>query len=176
VSIPDWSDSFEGEEWEVLVLADKFIPGTVKVEADVPDPRDKTKGRGAKRAKTADDGDHLVEFKVTTTLTTKEEASDFFDNIAPLLRKANKDGSRDPLTIGHPLAYLWNVSAVTIGKISTPSPDSLNGWVISFEMTEWVPAAKVAKPAKPEPQSDSSGVSNPPPTLAERALGNSGLG
>lgn len=176
MSIPDWSDSFEGEEWEVLVLADKFVPGVVLVDANVPDPRDKTKGRGAKRAKTADDGDHLVELVAKVTLTTVEEARDFFDNIAPLLRKANKDGSRDPLKISHPMAYFWNISAVTIGKISTPSPDSLNGWVITFEMTEWVPEAKVAKPAKPEPQGDSGDISNPPPTLAERALGNSGLG
>lgn len=173
MTFPDWSGEVEGQIWDTLLLADKVVPGVPTLEAKSPDPRDKQKGRGAKKAKTGHDGDPLVEFRAKTTLTTAEEATDFFENILPLLRKANKNGSAGPVTIGHPLAQFWNVASVTIGEIDTPSPDSATGWVVSWEMTEWVAEAKVAKAPKEEPEGTGGDyVSNPPPTLAERALKN----
>lgn len=174
MSVSDWSDENEGNDWDTLFLGDKVVPGVVSVRAKCPDPRDKKKGKGSKRATTGDDGEHNIEFDVTVTLS-HEEAKDFQKDILPLIRKANKNSARDPLFVGHPLAYFWGVSNVTIGEVDTPSPNSMDDWVISFQMTEWTPEAKEVKPPKDEPVGTNNPgfVSNPPPTLAEQALSNS---
>lgn len=174
MSVSNWASQTEGSDWDTLFLGDKVVPGVVSVSARVPDPRDKKKGKGAKRASTGDDGEHLIEFDVTVTLAP-EEVPEFQRDIMPMLRNANAATSRRPLPVGHPQAYFWNVANVTIGEIGTPSPSSLGDWVISWGMSEWVPAPKKVKQAPQEPnkRTGSAAISNPPPTLAEQALSNS---
>jgi hypothetical protein len=175
VSSIDWTQA-AGEDgrtqWDILILNNEIVPGVARVDAKVKDGRDKQKAKGSKRTRTKQNGSPGVSFRVSVELWPGE-ADDFRDRILPMLYKANVDGVGVPLLITHPQAAFYEVQAITIGDISTPSPKSGGTLIVSFEADEYMgkPAA-IKEPAPTAPaDAGNSPLSNPPPTIAEQIQG-----
>src|SRR5690606_28978942 len=84
-----------------------------------------------------------------------------------------KSAEPGAVSIEHPAAAFWGVAEVTIGSIKLPPPQSGGTLTLSLEADEFVEEPAAVKNVAPEPQSDGGQPATPPPTLAERALGNS---
>ena|GEM_PF-5428286 len=162
----DWT---QGDDWDTLYLGGEVVPGVATVSARAKDGRDQQKSRGSRGKRTRQDGSPGVAFKVTVEMLPGE-ADDFRERILPILYKRSVGGVGDPLSIAHPQAAIFGITAVTVGDIDSPPPKSGGTWRVSWDMDDWVPEPKEAKKpaAIPGPVTAPPGV-QPPLTLQELA-------
>lgn len=141
--VPDWN---HGLAWNTVKLGGVVCPGVVTVECDVPSALDIKKAKGSKKATITDTGDPLIEFDLQVVMTTKEQVTEFFAKVWPILRPRTKSGGREPLAIEHPMAALLQVSAVVVGQVKPHPPKSMDGFIIDIKATEWTDAPTKVKP------------------------------
>ncbi len=141
------SGESQNNDWDVVILAGQELPGYAKVDVVLPTGLDVQKARGAKGATIRDTGDNPAKVKIRTALEDREEL-DALQAMVPLLRPRGKTSARDPLTIVHPNANFWGITAICIEEVSSPHPTALGGWEIVIDAIEWLPPAKVKSQAK----------------------------
>ena len=169
MGVPNWN---RVEDWDVLFLGGKRVPGIAYVNVKLGSGLDIKKPKGGKKATITDEGAPPSELDVTIKLEP-EEMTDF-QSFIPKLRPRAKSGAREPLEIGHPQAALWGINVVTVGDIDAPQPESGGFYSVSFKATEWAPAPVKVKP-KPKPKPDDAGDWNVQPLIDElRPGGQSG--
>jgi hypothetical protein len=166
MTVPSFSTA---TQWHKLKLDGVTIPGVAKVDADLDDMRDKQKAAGGNKTRTRNKGSKGVKLKVEIALADDQEASEFEQIAVPILRKRSNAAAPDPHIIVHPMAAFWGIDKVTVGKISSPSPNSKDGMKISFELDEWAPEPKEARQPTEKPKPEPTTPTTPPPTLAELA-------
>lgn len=146
--VADWT---KAEDWDVLFLGGKRMPGIAKVTLSLPSGLDVQKPKGGKAARISDDGTPPAELSIELTLQPHEMEA--FRAVHPILRPRAKSGAREPIEIAHPQAALWGVNVVTVGPIESEPPESGGVYTCSFTAYEWVPAPVKVKPKKnPKPK------------------------
>lgn len=150
MSIPDWMTS---EDWDVLYLAGKRMPGVAHVSASMASGIDTKKPRGGKKARQRDIGAPPAKLKCELELTS-DELDAFERDCVPLLRPRNVFAPRDPIDISHPQARLWGINVVICGEIDSPHPNSGGTMTVSFTVEEWAPDATDVKKGADKPKDD----------------------
>jgi hypothetical protein len=167
--VADWTRT---EDWEVLLLANRRMPGVAHVEINFPSGLDIQKPKGAKKAKIKDMGTPPAELNIELELLPEDLAD--LDGVISLLRPRSVFGPRDPLAISHPNARLWGINVVTIGEIRSPQPGPGGTLVLKFTAIQYAAPTKLKK-AKEKPKTDDpSGWDVPPLVDALRPGGMSG--
>lgn len=148
MTVPSWSTT---DQWDTLMLGGQLIPGVARLDINMGSGLDVQKPTRGKNASIADDGTPPAELTITVTLADADEATRFSSAIL-LLRPTAKSASLDPLEIVHPLAQMWDISAVSIGSISSPSPTSGGSLVVTIRAVQWAPAPTPARKPAPTPK------------------------
>ena len=148
---PDWVTT---EDWDALYLGDVRMPGTARVEVDMPSGVDIKKPKGGRRARVRDTGSPPAKLDIELILMPSDMPA--FERYLPILRPRAIDGVMDPISIAHPNARLWGINVVLVDSISSPMPTT-GGWLkIRIKAVEWVPEPKAVKKPKtaPKPPAD----------------------
>jgi hypothetical protein len=144
------SGESQNDDWDVVLLGGRFLPGFCTVDISLPSGLDVQKPKGANGATIRDEGSPPAELTIKTSIEEREEL-DALQAMVPILRPRAKDGARDPLSIVHPNANFWGITAVVIEEISSPQPTAMGGWIVTIKALEWFPAPKKAKDQKKSP-------------------------
>jgi hypothetical protein len=145
--VPSWTSA---EDWEVLFLGGRRMPGVARVEIQLPSGLEVHKPRGGKKARIKDIGVPPAEIEVELELLPEEMPG--LERVIDLLRPRAANGARKPLEIGHPNARLWGIHIIKIRNVGSPQPGPGGSYKLKFAAYEHVDAPKkVKKPAdKPE--------------------------
>jgi hypothetical protein len=148
VPVSSW---IETEDWEILFLGGKRMPGVAHVVIKLPSGLDVQKARGKKKARVKDVGLPPAEVSITLELLPGEEMA-ALERVINTLRPRGASIARPTLKIIHPNARLWGVSTVKIGEIGSPQPGPGGSYTVSINAIEHVEnPTKIKKPAaKPE--------------------------
>lgn len=148
------------EDWEVLILGEKRMPGVARVEVTIASGLDVQKPKGAKRAKIRDTGTPPASLSIELEFNADELAQ--LEDAIGLLRPRSASGPRQPLAITHPQARLWGIAVVVVGSIGAPQPRAGGSYVLRFDATEWAPEPKKVKKADAKPHGDFDAVTGRP--------------
>lgn len=143
---PSWVTT---EDWEVLYLGGKRMPGVARVEVSIASGLDIQKPKGAKRARIRDTGTPPAELQIELEFNADELPG--LDLAIGMLRPRAAFAPRSPLQISHPQARLWGVNNVVIGPVGAPQPSAGSSYRLKISSTEWVPETKKVKKASTKP-------------------------
>lgn len=151
--VPDWVLE---EDWEVLFLGGKRMPGVARVEISLPSGLEVHKPRGGKKARIKDIGVPPAEVEIELELLSYEMPE--LERVIDLLRPRAAGGARKPLEIGHPNARLWGINIVKIRNVGSPHPAPGGSFKLKFSAYEHTDTPKKVKApaAKPENEDPSN--------------------
>jgi hypothetical protein len=132
VPVSSW---IETEDWEILFLGGKRMPGVAHVVIKLPSGLDVQKARGKKKARVKDVGLPPAEVSITLELLPGEEMA-ALERVINTLRPRGASIARPTLKIIHPNARLWGVSTVKIGEIGSPQPGPGGSYTVSINAIE----------------------------------------
>jgi hypothetical protein len=150
--VADWVAT---EDWEVVFLGGKRMPGVANVEISLPSGLEVLKARGKKKARIRDGGSPPAEVNITLELLPAEMPD--LERVVDLLRPRSPKGAKLPLEITHPNARLWGVNVVKIKTIGSPTPGpggSFELKISALEHSETPTKVKKAKTTKPVNEDD----------------------
>jgi hypothetical protein len=150
MAIPDWTNT---EDWDVLYLGEKKCPGVATVSISMKSGIDTRKPRGGKKAAQKDVGAPPAQVDIELEMMPNE-LDEFSNEIVPLLRPKNVFAPRDPISIGHPQARIWNVNVVIGGEIKSPHPTTGGTIKVSFTVEEWAPQPTTVNKSADKPKDD----------------------
>lgn len=148
--VPDWNTT---EDWDILLLGDVAMPGTARVEVDMPSGVDVKKPKGGRRATVRDTGSPPAKLDIELTLMPADMP--LFERYLPILRPRASNGVMDPIAIAHPNARMWGINVVLVDSVSSPMPTTGGYLRIKIKAIEWVPVPKAVKKPKVQPKSES---------------------
>lgn len=143
------SNWVETEDWEVLFLGGKRMPGVATVEISLASGLEVQKARGKKKARVKDGGIPPADVSIELELLPEELPA--LERVIDLLRPRSTHGARRDLVIVHPNAKLWGVNRVKIKTIGSPQPGPGGSFTLKLTALEHTDTpTKVKKPsAKP---------------------------
>jgi hypothetical protein len=141
--------------WDVLILGGTRMPGIARVEIDAPTGIDKQKARSTKKARIVDSGIEAAVVSVELELDPSEFGE--LKTAMNILRPRGKTAPQRYLRIEHPLALVYSINQVMIGKIGTPQIGPGGNFFLHFEAIEHVPEPAKLKKAKPATSNDAAG-------------------
>lgn len=156
MSINGWET--DSDAWDSLLLDGTTLPGVWKVEPTISRVLDVKVRRGQDAAVIKDRGTEPTRFRIEGQVIDGEDQwqafAASFQKLAP-----RRGASRGAVTIIHPAAQLYGVTAVMIETVQ--GPEIRNGIAMFYlDALEWVPATKRKRP-KPNPTGDSTVVNDP---------------
>ncbi len=146
-SVPFWVlPQFSGGYWDDLWLGGVLLPGQWKVEVVKERSIEKKKQQGIDGNALQDKGYVGAVLKATGILWTAEQLEDF-ENAIPIFDPRTPGSARNPLDIYYPAAHLLSVFSVYVRKITI---QQLSKQILTtvWDLEEWFPAVKPAKPSK----------------------------
>lgn len=147
--IPDWT---KDDGYDTLWLDGKPLPGVAEVSLKLNSGIDIQKPDGKVGARIVDKGEHPPQLHVKLTFPNVEELQ-LLMPFMPILRPRAKGAAKKPVSVMHPQAMIWGLDYVVIQDLEAPPPKSKTGYIIEFNLSQWVKdPPKVKKPANgPKP-------------------------
>lgn len=142
--VSDWTRE---QDWNVVFLDDKRMPGVARVDIKLAGCLDVKKAKGARNANVVDAGVEPARLDIGLTLLPSDMEE--FARFLPVMRAHTSDGAARELLIGHPLARLYGVQRVKINNISTPSPRAGGALLVEITAIEHVEKPKAVKQPAP---------------------------
>lgn len=152
--VADWVAT---EDWEVVFLGGKRMPGVANVEISMPSGLDVQKARGKKKARVRDGGSPPAEVNITLELLPADMPD--LERVVDLLRPRSPKGAKLTLEITHPNARLWGVNLVKIKSIGSPTPSAGGSFqlkIAALEHSDTPTKVKKPKTTKPHNEDDES--------------------
>jgi hypothetical protein len=170
VPASDWTRE---EDWDILYLGGKRVPGVASVEVSMASGIKTDQPKGAKKASQKDKGAPPAKVHVSIELLPAE-IEEYEREIVPLLRPRNVFAPREPLEISHPNTRLWGINVVLPGEIESPHPTSGGTKKESFTLEEWAPQPTKIRKASNKPKNEDEAGWNVQPLIDNLRPANSG--
>lgn len=131
--------------WDRVVIGSWPLGRVVSLVPQISFNYDIGKSRGRDGATVRYTGKQPRTINLTINISDQEAFTHFTQEVVPALSARMDSSEVAPFTITHPQADLWGIKQVVIQSISPAQPDAASGWIITFQLLEYIPAPKRSK-------------------------------